>query len=126
MLFSAPYITTIQPPAPVQNAIDVAAGLQLAVGLDDDPVAQAVEQQGLLGLGQAELPRGPPACLSEVSGEAPVPPSWPEIRTTSACALDTPAATVPTPTSATSFTCTRARGLAFLRSWISCARSSIE
>ena len=36
---------------------DVAAGLQLAVGLDDDAVAQAVEQQRLLGLGQAELPR---------------------------------------------------------------------
>ena len=49
-----------------------------------------------------ELP-GAPACLSEVSGAAPVPPSWPEISTTSACALATPAATVPTPTSATSF-----------------------
>ena len=36
---------------------DVAAGLELAVGLHDDPVAQAVEQQRLLGLGQAELPR---------------------------------------------------------------------
>ena len=35
---------------------DVAAGLELAVGLDDDPVAQAVEQQRLLGLGEAELP----------------------------------------------------------------------
>ena len=38
----------------------VAAGLQLAVGLDDDPVAQAVAQQRLLGLGQAELPRARP------------------------------------------------------------------
>ena len=36
---------------------DVAAGLELAVGLHDDPVAQAVEQQRLLGLGEAELPR---------------------------------------------------------------------
>ena len=35
---------------------DVAAGLQLAVGLDDDPVAQLVQDQGLLGLGQAQLP----------------------------------------------------------------------
>ena len=35
----------------------VAPGLHLAVGLHDDPVAQAVEQQRLLGLGQAELPR---------------------------------------------------------------------
>ena len=69
---------------------------------------------------------GPPACLSEVSGAAPVPPSWPEMSTTSACAFDTPAATVPTPTSETSFTWMRAEGLAFLRSWISCARSSME
>ena len=36
---------------------DVAAGLHRAVDLHGDPVAQAVEQQGLLGLGQAELPR---------------------------------------------------------------------
>ena len=35
----------------------VAAGLQLAVGLHDDAVAQPVEQQRLLRLGQAELPR---------------------------------------------------------------------
>ena len=35
---------------------DVASGLELAVGLHHDPVAQAVEQQRLLGLGQAELP----------------------------------------------------------------------
>jgi hypothetical protein len=64
--------------------------------------------------------------LSDVSGDAPVPPSWPEMSTTSACALLTPAATVPTPTSDTSFTWMRAAGLEFLRSWISCARSSIE
>ena len=36
---------------------DVAAGLQLAVDLHDDAVAQAVEQQRLLRLGEAELPR---------------------------------------------------------------------
>jgi hypothetical protein len=59
---------------------------------------------------------GVPACLSEFSGEAPVPPSWPEMSTTSALVLETPAATVPTPTSETSFTCTRAAGLTFLRS----------
>ena len=70
--------------------------------------------------------QGMPACLMLVSGDAPVPPSWPLIRTRSACALATPAAIVPTPTSATSLTLMRARGLAFLRSWISCARSSIE
>ena len=49
------------------------------------------------------ISHGMPACLSDVSGAAPVPPSWPEIRTTSEWALATPAATVPTPTSATSF-----------------------
>ena len=47
---------------------------------------------------------GMPACLMLVSGAAPVPPSWPEIRTTSACAFATPAAIVPTPATATSFT----------------------
>ena len=57
---------------------------------------------------------------------APVPPSCPEMSTTSEWALATPAATVPTPTSATSFTCTRAFGLADLRSWMSWAMSSIE
>jgi hypothetical protein len=62
----------------------------------------------------------------EESGEAPVPPSWPETVMWSAFALATPAATVPTPTSATSFTLTSAVGFAFLRSWISWARSSIE
>ena len=36
---------------------DVAAGLELPVDLHDDAVTQAVEHQGLLGLGQAELPR---------------------------------------------------------------------
>ena len=70
--------------------------------------------------------QGPPACLSEVSGAAPVPPSWPLMSTTSDCAFATPAATVPTPISATSFTWMRACGLAFLRSWISCVRSSME
>ena len=36
----------------------VAAGLQLAVDLHHDAVAQPVEQQRLLGLGQAQLPGG--------------------------------------------------------------------
>ena len=59
---------------------------------------------------------GMPAYLIEVIGLAPVPPSWPLIRTTSLWALATPAATVPTPTSATSLTQIRARGLEFFRS----------
>ena len=39
---------------------DVAAGLQLAVDLHDDAVAQAVAHERLLGLGEAELPRARP------------------------------------------------------------------
>ena len=69
---------------------------------------------------------GMPACLIDVSGEAPVPPESPLMRTTSAFAFDTPAATVPTPTSATSFTLMRARSFEFFKSWMSWARSSIE
>ena len=52
----------------------------------------------------------------EDSGEAPVPPSWPEISTRSALAFETPAATVPTPISETSLTETSAAGLEQRRS----------
>ena len=57
--------------------------------------------------------------MMEVSGEAPVPPSNPEMVTWSARALATPAATVPTPTSLTSLTEMRAWPFTFFRSWIS-------
>ena len=56
-----------------------------------------------------------PACLIDDSGLAPVPPLAPEMCTTSASALTTPAAMVPTPSSATSFTDTWA-ALTCLRS----------
>ncbi|MNS58518.1 hypothetical protein D3C72_914400 [compost metagenome] len=59
---------------------------------------------------------GTPACLIEPSGLAPVPPSWPLMWMTSAWALATPAAIVPTPATETSFTATRARGLIARRS----------
>jgi hypothetical protein len=72
------------------------------------------------------ISHGLPAYFTEDSGEAPVPPSCPEMVTWSAFALATPAATVPTPISETSFTEMRAAGFTFLRSWMSCARSSIE
>ena len=72
------------------------------------------------------ISQGLPAYLIDDNGEAPVPPSWPEMVTWSALAFATPAATVPTPISLTSFTDTRAFGFTFLRSWMSCARSSIE
>ena len=51
-----------------------------------------------------------------MSGEAPVPPSYPEINITSAFAFATPAAIVPTPTSETNFTLILAFLFAFLRS----------
>ena len=70
--------------------------------------------------------QGVPACLIEVRGDAPVPPSCPDIKTTSAWAFETPAATVPTPSSETNLTWTRASGFAFLRSCINWAKSSIE
>ena len=69
---------------------------------------------------------GSPACLMDVCGEAPVPPSCPEMSTPSARALETPAAIVPTPASATSLTLTSASGFALWRSKINCCRSSIE
>lgn len=53
---------------------------------------------------------GPPACLIELMGDAPVPPSWPDTCTTSALALATPLATTPMPASATSLTDTLADG----------------
>ena len=55
---------------------DVAPGLEAAVDAHPDAAAQAVRDERLLGLGEAELPRRP-ACLIEGSGLAPVPPSAP-------------------------------------------------
>jgi hypothetical protein len=54
--------------------------------------------------------------MIEDTGEAPVPPSKPEMTMWSDLALVTPAATVPTPTSETSLTEMEALGLAFFRS----------
>ena len=70
---------------------------------------------------------GAPTCLIDDSGDAPVPPGV--ARTggcTSAPALATPAAIVPTPATATSLTPIRAAGLIARRSAMSWARSSIE
>ena len=60
--------------------------------------------------------QGRPAPVMELRGAAPVPPSWPEMRTTWAPAFATPAAMVPTPASLTSLTLILARRLAFFRS----------
>ena len=104
----------------------VAAGLEAAVGAQRDAVAQVVAQQDLVDLGQAELPRradvldrrqrrrAGPAGVARTGG------------CTSAPALATPAAIVPTPRLATSLTPIRAAGLIARRSAMSWARSSIE
>ena len=62
----------------------------------------------------------------EDMGEAPVPPSYPDIKILSDLAFATPAAIVPTPALETSFTLISASLFAFFRSKISCERSSIE
>ena len=60
--------------------------------------------------------QGRPTYFTDVCGAAPVPPACPEIRIVSAWALATPAAIVPMPERATSFTHTVATGLICLRS----------
>ena len=62
------------------------------------------------------ISQGKPANLIDVAGDAPVPPLWPDIKIISASALATPAAMVPTPEAATSFTVTLQRGLICFRS----------
>ena len=60
--------------------------------------------------------QGRPALWMELRGAAPVPPSKPEIKMTSAPALATPAAMVPTPASLTSLTLMAALRLEHFRS----------
>ena len=105
----------------------IARGLHLTVGLNANAPAHVVHHENLLRLRKPKGSHGRPAYLREVSGDAPVPPSWPAIKTKSALPLATPAATVPTPTSTpTSFTLMLAFGLAFFKSKMSCAKSSME
>ena len=55
----------------------VAPGLELPVDLQAHAPAQAVQDEHLLRLGEARAPTGGPAWWIDVSGDAPVPPSWP-------------------------------------------------
>ncbi len=105
---------------------DVASGFQLAVGFDGDAAAQVVEDQGLVGLGEAQFPwktgvfdrglgRSARAAV-EPADQDLVGVSFRHAGGNGAYAdfgdqLDADA---------------RRRGFAFLRSWISSARSSIE
>ena len=69
---------------------------------------------------------GKPAFWMEVFGDAPVPPSCPDIKIVLAPALATPLAIVPTPASETSFTEILARSFDCFKSYINWAKSSIE
>ncbi len=96
----------------------VPAGLHRPVGLDYHAVTQAVAEQGLLGLGQAELPRATGvlgrahrrrARTAIVAGnEDDISVGFGHARRHG-----------PHPVSETSFTLMRARGLAFFRSYMS-------
>ena len=103
----------------------VPPGLQPAIGAQRDAIAQVVAQQ-VWWTSARPSSHGAPTCLIDDSGDAPVPPAWPDRWMYEAPALATPAAIVPTPRPATSLTPMRADGLIARRSAMSWARSSIE
>ena len=104
---------------------DVAAGLQLAVGLDADAAAQVVQHQHLLRLGQAELPRDA-GVLDRGERRRAGAAASPLIRTTSAFAFDDAGGDRADADLGDQLHADARRGFEFFRSWISCARSSIE
>ena len=62
--------------APSMVAMAMSRGrAQLAVGLHDDPPAQVVLHAAPDAFRPGPIPRATPACLIDVSGLAPVPPS---------------------------------------------------
>ena len=103
----------------------VAARAHAAIDLHGDAASQSIGDQCLVRFGQSDLPRR--SCVLDGGQRRGTRTALnPAIVTWSARALATPAATVPTPTSETSFTDTSPRGLTFLRSKMSWARSSME
>ena len=105
---------------------DVAAGAQAAVDLHGDAAAQAVQHQGLLGLGQADLPgragmgqrgqrRGAGAALEARDGHV-----------VGARLGDAGGDRADADFGDQLHRDRGAFGLTFFRSWMSCARSSIE
>ena len=94
---------------------DVAAGAHAAVDLHGDARAQAVQHQRLMRLGEADLP-GRAGMLDRGQRRSAGAAFEARDRDVIGLALETPAATVPTPTSETSLTDTSARGLTFFRS----------
>ena len=103
----------------------VAAGLDLAVGLQHHAAAQVVHHQRLVRLGDAQFPRQAgvlDARERRRAGAAGIAGDQDVIGVR----LGDAGGDRADADFATSFTLTRASGFAFFRSWISCARSSIE
>ena len=110
-----------------QGHVDnIPSGFQLSVHLQFHLSAESVQHQGLLRLARVLFRASILPYRILDAGDAPVPPSAPEMTIRSAFALATPAAMVPTPLSATSFTLIRACGFTFFRSKINWAKSSME
>lgn len=97
---------------------DVATRLELAVDLHDDAVTETVEQQRLLGLGEAEFPRCARMLDGGQRGGTGATVVTGDQNDVGMCLGDT-GRDRSDATSETSFTWMRACGLAFFRSWIS-------
>ncbi len=103
----------------------IAAGLQLAVGLDDDPAAQVVQQQGLVRFGQPQFP-GQPGMLDagqrRGAGAAVIAADQHDIG----MGLGHPGGNGADADLGHQLDADAGLRLAFFRSWISSARSSME
>ena len=103
----------------------VAAGLQLPVDLHHDPVPQPVAEQRLLGLGEPELPRRPGMLDAGQRGRAGTAVMAGDQHDVGV-RLGHAGGHGADPDLGDQLDVIRAAGLAFFRSWISWARSSIE
>ena len=95
---------------------DVASGLEPAVDAHPHPVAQAVLDERPLGVGEPELPRQPGVLDRRQRRRTGAAVRRPRSARRRRAPSSTPAAIVPTPSSATSFTDTSACGLTCFRS----------
>ena len=116
-IITQPVATSAAVPNPISSAPSkpgdqhVAPRHELPVGLDPDPGAKLVQHERLR-VSARPISQGIPAQRIDERGDAPVPPSDRRSARWSAFAFATPAATVPAPASATSFTGTSASGFA--------------
>ena len=104
---------------------DVAARLQLAVGLHHDAVAQAVQEQRLLRLGEAELP-WPAGVLQRRERRRARAAVVPGDQHHVGLRLADAGGDGPDADLGHELHVHARRGLEFFRSWMSCFRSSIE